>query len=175
MRTFKIHFLVVALVIVIPLITATAMAQSGQVKINMLGNTVWVAGDPQLILEMPYLQHPYLKVTSNSAGDLQWISTTVPFTLNSSVILGVYLCYATPDQGTYISQVRLVDYTLPTAATVRHDDGTDLIDPEGACYYSEATPFYPSGSLNLSLRLNFAQPGDEIRLGMLAIVIYETN
>ncbi len=139
----------------------------------VLGNTVWVSGDSRLTLEMPSIHHGYLKITSNTAGDSQWISATIPFTWGSS-IKGVILCYQTPNAGSYISQIRLSDYILPSSpAPVRHDDGTDLISVDGACYFSAVSNYTPQGSVELSLRLNFAASGHEIRLGALAILFDE--
>lgn len=137
----------------------------------VLGNTIWVSGDSRLTLEMPSLYHTYLKVTSNTAADSQWIHATIPFTWGSS-IKGIILCYQTPNAGTYISQIRLADYLL-SPATVRHDDGTDLISTDGACYLSAVSNYIPQGSVDLSLRLNFAAPGHEIRIGALAILFDE--
>lgn len=146
--------------------TCTASASD---KIKVLGNTDWVSGDSRLTLEMPGVAHPYLKVTSNTAADLQWIEMTVPFEYGAT-IKGVMLCYQTPNRGTFISQVRLAEYLLPKSATVHHDDGTDLMSTDGACYFSPVNDYTPGGSVNLSLRLNFGSPGDEIRLGALAIL-----
>lgn len=138
----------------------------------VLGNTVWVSGDPRLTLEMPSFYHPYLKVTSNTAADFQWIYATIPFTWGST-IKGVILCYQTPNTGTFISQIRLADYILPSPATVRHDDGTDLISIDGTCYLSSVSNYVPQGSVKLSLRLNFANTSHEIRIGALAILFDE--
>lgn len=141
-------------------------------KFVVLGNTIWVSGDNRLTLEMPSVLHPYLKVTSNTAADLQWIEAMVPFTWGST-IKGIVLCYQTPDVATYISQIRLAEYVLPTPAYVNHDDGTDLFDVVGNCYLSTVANYTPTGAVNLSLRLNFAAPGNEIRLGALAVLIDE--
>jgi hypothetical protein len=130
-------------------------------KVVVLGNTIWVSGDSRLTLENPSVFHPYLKITSDTAADLQWIETTIPLTLGSK-IKGILLCYQTPDTGTFISQMRLSEYILPSTATVRYDDPSDLFDSNGNCYISSVTPDYtPYGSVNLSLRLNFAVLFDE--------------
>lgn len=140
---------------------------------RVLGNTIWVSGDNRLTLEMPSVGHPYLRVTSNEAGDFQWISASIPFTWQKTHIKAVYLCYQTPDPGAFISQIRLADYILPIPATVRHDDGMDLFSTEGDCYLSNVGDYIPSGAVNLSLRLVFGNPGSEIRLGALAILVDE--
>lgn len=141
-------------------------------KWTVLGNTIWVSGDSGLTLEMPSVLHPYLKVTSNTAGGLQWVYATVPFTLGET-IEGIYLCYQTPDTGTFISQIRLAEYLSPTPAFVNHDDPTDLFNTTGDCYFSDVTSYLPNGSVNLSLRLYFAFPDDEIRIGALGILVAE--
>ncbi len=141
-----------------------------EAKWFLLGNTVWVSGDARLDLEMPSVFHPDLIVTSDTAADLQWIETTIPFTFGAT-IKQIGLCYQTPDQGTFISQIRLSEYLLPNSAVVKHDDGTDLISADGACYFSVVNDYKPNGSVNMSLRLNFANPGDEIHLGALGVLI----
>ena len=141
-------------------------------KWMVLGNTIWVSGDSRLTLEMPSVHHPYLKVTSSEAGDFQWIEASIPFVWGSK-IKGIYICYQTPDTGTYISQIRLADYILPSPHYVRHDDPTDLFSTTGACYFSHVGDYTPAGAVNLSLRLNFAHAGDEIQIGGLAILIEE--
>ena len=136
----------------------------------VLGNTGWVSGDDRLTLDMPSVSHPDLRITSNAAGDLQWIEMHIPFTLGGT-IKGIYLCYKTPNEGTFISQIRLAEYLIPGTATVRHDDPTDLVSSEGSCYLSTVGNYTPGGSVNLSLRLNFANPGDRIDLGALGVLI----
>ena len=56
-------------------------------------------------------------------------------------------------------------------ATVHHDDGTDLVSPDGTCYFSAVSNYSPAGSVNLSLRLNYANAGERIDLGALGILI----
>jgi hypothetical protein len=141
-------------------------------KWKVLGNTIWVSGDSRLTLEMPSVSHPYLKVISNRAGDFQWIEATVPFTLGEA-IEGIYLCYQTPDTLTFISQIRLAEYRAPTPATVTYDDPTNLFNVNGDCYFSDVDSYFPNGSVNISLRLNFLNPGDEIWIGALGILIAE--
>lgn len=166
----KLRFSLLSSVIVLGL--SWVQSVSAAERWHVFANTVWVSGDSRLTLEMPSVAHPYLRVTSNTAADLQWIEAGIPFKWGAT-IKSIVLCYQAPDPGTFISQVRLADYALPTPATVRHDDGTDLTSSTGECYVSDVTDFVPSGALNLSLRLNFANPGDEIRIGGLAVLIDE--
>jgi hypothetical protein len=141
---------------------------TSRAEVVVLGETDWVSGDSRLTLDMPSVTHAGLIVSSNSAGDYQWISMTIPFAWGKK-ITGIYLCYKTPNQGTYISQIRLAEYTVPGTAGVAYDDPTDLFDPDGACYFSSVGNYTPGGSVDLSLRLNFANAEDEIWLGALAI------
>ncbi len=135
----------------------------------ILGNTGWVSGDSRLTLNMPSVSHPDLVITSSTAADLQWIATQIPVNLGGT-IKAVFLCYKTPNTGTFISQVRLTEYLVPGTATVMHDDGTDLISSAGSCYLSPVN-YAPLGSVNLNLRLNFANSSHSISLGALAVLI----
>lgn len=137
---------------------------------TVLGNTGWVSGDNRLTLEMPFVSHPELRITSDSEGNFLWVEMQIPFTLGAT-IKGIYLCYKTPNEGTFISQIRLAEYLIPGTATVHHDDGTDLVSPDGTCYFSAVSNYSPAGSVNLSLRLNFANAGERIDLGALGILI----
>ncbi|HWP01058.1 MAG TPA: hypothetical protein VNL74_10625 [Methylococcus sp.] len=140
---------------------------------RVLGNTLWASGDNRLTLEMPSVAHPYLRVTSTDTGDAQWISASIPFAWQKTHIKAIYLCYQTPEPGASINQIRLTDYVLPTPATVRHDSYVLLSSPTGECYFSNVGDYVPSGAVNLSLRLVFENPGSEIRLGALAILVDE--
>lgn len=140
---------------------------------RVLGNTIWVSGDNRLTLEMPSVAHPYLRVTSNETGDFQWIEASIPFAWQKTHIKAIYLCYQTPDPGAFISQIRLADYTLPTPAWVRRDNYVLLSSATGDCYFSDVGDYVPGGAVNLSLRLVFENPGTEIRLGGLAILVDE--
>ena len=47
-----------------------------------VADTGFVSGDPTLTLTMPYVQQGFLSVKSSETGDLKWIETTVPLTLD---------------------------------------------------------------------------------------------
>ncbi|MCP5246346.1 MAG: hypothetical protein H6937_10570 [Burkholderiales bacterium] len=149
---------------------AISFGAKAEEKWLILGNTGWVTGDDRLALEMPSVAQTHLTITSDTTGDQQWISQDIPFMWRGE-IKGIYLCYQAPYEGTYISQVRLTEYMLPGEAIVRHDDQADLISANGDCYYSIVKDYLPAGSVNLGLRLNFANPGDIIEIGALGIII----
>lgn len=140
-----------------------------------LPDTGFVSGDPTLTLTMPYVQQAFLSVKSSEAGDLKWIETSVPITMNEAFkgtkrIDKVMLCYKTPNPGTFISQIRLAQYAGPTSATVMSDDGTDLTSPTDQCYVSSFPAFRPEkGAIHLALRLFFADPSHKIWIGATAV------
>lgn len=103
-------------------------------------------------------------------GDFQWVELglTVPSGLE---ITSVEVCYSlkTAKQGgTYISQTRLTDMTTPDAAHVKMDDPTDRTAPGPVCYVSQAG-FKSEGTVTLALKVVFADPKDEIRIGMVKL------
>lgn len=103
-------------------------------------------------------------------GDFQWVNLglTVP---SGPEITSVEVCYSlksAQEGGTYISQTRLTDMTTPDAAHVKMDDGTDRKDPGPTCYVSKAG-FKSEGTVTLALKVVFADPADEIRIGMVKL------
>lgn len=138
-----------------------------------IGHTGFVSGDSTLTLKMPFVGQPSLSIQSSAAGDFKWIETNVPVTLDDSfsspVIDMVAVCYKAPNEGTFISQVRLTDMLGPTSGFVRHDDGTDLTSPTDTCYISPVDNYIPQGSVNLSLRLFFADPSHKIWIGAVGV------
>ena len=136
----------------------------------VLPTTGFVSGDPTLTLTMPFVSQPNLSVKSSAAGDLKWIEVSVPFISPlPSPIDGVAVCYSAPNAGTFISQIRLAEYIGPAFATVKHDDGTDLTSATDACAFSPVANYTPAGAVNLSLRLNFANPAHVINIGAVAL------
>lgn len=137
---------------------------------QVLGNTAWVSGDDRLSLDMPSVKHADLRISSNTEGDLQWITMHVPYKFGGT-IKSIILCYQVSSEDSYISQIRLSEYLIPPKALVKHDDGTDLTNTEGTCYISNVDDFKPAGSVNLSLRLNFTNTDDIIHLGALGVLV----
>ncbi len=122
----------------------------------------------------PGIPQQCLRVTALDSGDLLWAD--FPLTLPSDVeIIGVIVCYENAAASRYISQVRLTRLTTPDAATVIHDDGTDLTTPSMDCYYSEVFPEPVDGTITLSLRFHFNAPGEYVEVGGIGIVVESTT
>ena len=135
-----------------------------------LGNAGFVSGDTTLDLKMPYVGQPSLSIQTDSPGDLKWISENVPLVFNeqfkaTKLIDKIMICYKAPDAGTYISQIRLSQFSGPSQAIVVHDDGTDLTSPVDTCYVSKLPKYKATGAVALSLRLNIASVAHKIWIG----------
>jgi hypothetical protein len=138
-----------------------------------IGHTGFVSGDSTLTLTMPFVGQPSLSIQSSAAGDFKWIEANVPVAIGDTfsfpVIDAVAVCYKAPNAGTFISQIRLSDMLGPSTGFVRHDDPTDLTSPTDTCYISPVANYVPQGSVNLSLRLFFADPSHKIWIGAVAV------
>ncbi|MBD3237481.1 MAG: T9SS type A sorting domain-containing protein [Candidatus Eisenbacteria bacterium] len=111
-----------------------------------------------------------LHVTTDSPGDLQWVTMTL--TLPSNVTIeGITLCYELASSQSYISQIRLARMQTPDYALVIHDDGTDHTDPGPRCVYSDAASLPVEGAITIALRLNFASTDHWIDIGAISIVV----
>ncbi len=90
-------------------------------------------------------------------------------------IQGVRVCYELSAPGSYISQIRLAQVQdPPSSALVLLDDGTDWMDLGPVCVDSEmVTPPIKakSGSVLLSLRLNFGDIDDKIVIRALGLLV----
>jgi len=90
------------------------------------------------------------------------------------LVNGVRVCYELTSEESFISQIRLAQVQdPPDNALVLLDDDNDLTDPGPVCVDSmmPAEPIAPSaGSLLLSLRVNFANPADELSSGDTIVV-----
>ncbi len=109
-------------------------------------------------------------VTTNKVGDLQWVD--LPLQLSNTIkIKRVITCYKLDAATSYISQVRLASSTFPPTATVKYDDGADLLSTTGACHYGmTVSPIPVNSEFTLSLRLNFGSTNEAIDLGAIGIV-----
>jgi hypothetical protein len=90
-----------------------------------LSPTEYVTGDPSLNVSYPFVSHSETVVTSQSIGDLKWISMGLRLSEGVS-IEDVIICYQVSNAGSLISQVRLVEMRVPGQALVIHDDSTVL-------------------------------------------------
>jgi hypothetical protein len=102
-------------------------------------------------------------------AEAQWMNLGLPW--DNGQITAVRVCYkvstASPG-GTYISQTRLTDMTVPTSASVVLDDGTNRAGTGGSCYNVSAA-VTPQGALTLSLKVVFGSTGDRITIGMVRL------
>lgn len=82
-------------------------------------------------------------------------------------VIGVRLCYQLSNTRSFVTQIRLaqVERETPLRAVVRLDDGKDLRARASTCVDSRKTSIDPkAGDLLLSLRVNFQNTGDQIRI-----------
>jgi hypothetical protein len=113
--------------------------------------------DPSLILTLPSGSSRSLTVQSRTPGDLKWLAVRLPVSPGEAID-AVELCYQAPDAGTFIRQVRLVEYLDTARGLVVHDDGATLTSPTAACYRSRVPDYTAADAVSLWLRLEFAQP-----------------
>jgi hypothetical protein len=109
-----------------------------------------------------------LRVTTEQAGDLQWLSLPL-ITPDNLTIKSITVCYDLSSADSFISQIRLSEEKEPPTATVMHDDGTDLTSTDPVCVESAVDNYQPDGAVTLSLRLNFANTGDRIFIGAIGL------
>jgi hypothetical protein len=124
-------------------------------------------GDPSLILTPPSGSAPPLTVQSRTPSDLKWLVVSLPVAPGQAIDV-VELCYQAPDDGTFLRQVRLVEYLDAARGLVVHDDGTVLRSPTATCYRSRVPDYMAADAVSLWLRLEFAQADD-------VIVIHSVN
>ena len=111
-----------------------------------------------------------LQVSSTGPGDLRWVY--LPLQLdNRFKIKGVVLCYQLTDPSSFISQIRLTRENEPPTATVIHDDGTDLLSTTATCVTSTVNHAQVTGSMGVSLRLNFGSTNAPINIGAMGIML----
>jgi hypothetical protein len=99
----------------------------------------------------------------------QWVSLALPW--DHGDITSVRVCYkviAASAGGTYLSQTRLSDMTIPPTSTVRLDDGTNRTSTAGACY-TVTTGFAPAGAVTLELKVVFGSTNDRIQIGAIQL------
>lgn len=99
----------------------------------------------------------------------QWVEFgfSVPIEENMNPISGVEVCYEIKSEvhgRTYISQTRLTDMTIPDAAYVKVDDGTDRKEFGPKCYVTNGS-FKPEGAVTLALKVVFGNVNDAIIIG----------
>jgi hypothetical protein len=108
--------------------------------------------DPTITLSPLSGSPPSLTVQSQTPGDLKWLVVGLPVTAGQAID-AVELCYQAPEAGTFIRQVRLVEYLDTDRGLVVHDDGTTLRSPTPTCYRSPVPDYVATDAVNLWLRL----------------------
>lgn len=125
------------------------------------------SADPAITIR-PGIPSTTARITSTSAGDLQWVQLGLSMPGNVEID-SVTVCYEM-DGGAFISQVRVTNMTTPDASPVIVDLGTDLLDPGPVCVTQPCTPFSnPSGTKTLALRLNFTEASGVIQIGSIGV------
>jgi hypothetical protein len=109
-----------------------------------------------------------LAVQSQTSGDLKWIIVGLPITAEQ-VIDAVELCYQAPDTGTFIRQVRLVEYLDTDQGLVVHDDGAELTSPTPTCYRSPVPAYTATDAVSLWVRLQFTQANEMIMINSVSV------
>ena len=127
-------------------------------------------GDPSLILTPSSGSAPSLTVQSRTPGDLKWLVVRLPVAPGEAID-AVELCYQAPDAGTFLRQVRLVEYLDAARGLVVHDAGTALTSPIVTCYRSLVPDYTAADAVSLWVRLEFAQADDMIVIDTVTVHI----
>ncbi len=139
-------------------------------KTIWLSPTDYVTGDPALQIEYPSVSHPSTIVTSETTGDLKWISLSLRLP-EDTIIEEVIICYQVSNARSFISQLRLAEMGTPDHVLVRHDDPTDLQSTTPARYSSLVPGVVPARgtAMMLELRLTFQDTEDRISFGAVGV------
>jgi hypothetical protein len=132
--------------------------------------TDYVSGDSSLSLAYAWAAHPYTVVTCVAPGDLKWITMGLHLPQNCKIET-ILICYQLSSATSFVSQIRLTEMDTPDQATVIHDDPRDLQSVSPTVFSSDVGGKVPAPgkTVELGLRLNFQNLGDEIRLGAVGI------
>jgi hypothetical protein len=147
------------------------LARTAQAEWVDIPPAQFIPNEPTVILTWPSDASAPLVVQSHTPGDLQWIVVHLPVTATNT-ITAVEICYYAPDAGTVIRQTRLVEYLDPLQAFVTHDDATVLRSPTAVCYRSPVAAYRPAVGGSLWLRLEFADPADQIVIDSVRIEVH---
>jgi len=119
------------------------------------------AEDPTITLTPLSGSPSSLAVQSQTPGDLKWLVVGLSVTAGQAID-AVELCYQTPEAGTFIRQVRLIEYLDPDQGLVVHDDGAVLTSPTPTCYRSPVPAYTATDAVSLWLRLEVADAADVV-------------
>jgi hypothetical protein len=136
--------------------------------------TLWLSPHQMVDVDGTLNITPYggaVIVSSNTIGDLQWISLGLNLS-NNFTIDSVIINYQLTNSASYISQVRLAESRL-IQQSVYFDDGTDLLSTTPASYSTfVGLPF--NGLVTLLLRLNFTDLSHNIYIGAVGVVVSQS-
>ncbi len=134
------------------------------------------AGPPSKLTVKPF-SSPSTAIVVTATGavketDFQWVilGLTVPDGLK---ITGVVVCYQIvgAPKGTYISQTRLTQMTVPNTALVVHDDPTNLTSTAPVCYKSPVKgAITVGGTITLELKMVIGRESDQILVGGISLL-----
>ncbi|MCI5222308.1 MAG: hypothetical protein D3924_06460 [Candidatus Electrothrix sp. AR4] len=174
MKKLSGSIIVIALILLTAAGLATAQEIQSVVQSPLGGIAVGPSGPASaLIHAQPYCcPSTALEVRAESVveeGNFQWVNFgfSLPMEKNMKAISGVEVCYeiksAVPGR-TYISQTRLTDMSIPDAANIKVDDGTDRTELGPQCYVTSGT-LTPDGTVTLALKVVFGDTSDAIIIG----------
>jgi len=125
-----------------------------------------------------------LIITSTTTGELDSLGGNKVVEMGLQVpphfaVASVRVCYESSSSASFISQIRLAQLQdPPSTASVKLDDGTDLINPGPICVDSAAAPATVDpilGAVRLSLRVNFGALADKIVVRGLGLHLVPTT
>ena len=143
-----------------------------------IAHAEWIAVSPaKMLSEDPAITltplsgpPPSLTVQSQTPGDLKWIFVGLPITAGQAIDT-VELCYQAPEAGTFIRQVRLVDYLDAERGLVVHDDSAALTSPTPTCYRSPMPAYTAREAVSLWLRLEVTDAADVVVINRVGVHI----
>jgi hypothetical protein len=124
-------------------------------------------GDPSIFIEY----HASTHISVNELGDYKWVYVSLPL-CKGAVIKEIKINYRVSNGRSYLSQIRLVEYTDSDSAVVKHDDGTDHNSTVSAYAISKCSSKVENSQL-LCLRLNFGNISDAIVISSIAVKYQE--
>jgi hypothetical protein len=127
-----------------------------------------LADDPATTLTQLSGSPPSLTVQSQTPGDLKWIVVGLPVTAGQAID-ALELCYQAPDDGTFIRQVRLVEYLDAERGLVVHDDSAALTSPTPTCYRSPMPAYTARDAVSLWLRLEVTEAADIVVIHSVSV------
>jgi hypothetical protein len=122
---------------------------------------IGLTGDEVLLKTLTGMQ-----ITASATSDRLYVHQSIPV-VEGDVIDGIAVCYSTfayapTDRPPFITAISLIEVLLPSGATNRHVDDTDLTSQEEACYVSPVADYAPAGAVTLALQLNFNLAADPL-------------